>query len=141
MFKKLLLVTLLALSHNHFCVAMEDGFISDGDSTPPLPEDILKITMPDETTLRSFFSEAGLDYFVENTKIIKIWAGKTRPIREIDLDKELMIETFQETHSGGLRCRPYILDNLINSVIDKILKDSPELKAELQRLRDAMQKY
>lgn len=121
----------------------EDGSYSDGfrsdfdDPTPPLPEDVLKITMPDETTLRGFFSDAGLNYFVEKTNIIELWAGKTRPIRELDLDKELMIDDFQRKRPVGERWIPLVLDSLINSFIDKILEGHPELKAELKRIRES----
>jgi len=75
MFKKFLLILLLAISHNQFCCAMEPDSGYE-DEYMASPEGESTVTMPDTDRLAQYFSEFGLAHFAEKTLLIKEMAGR-----------------------------------------------------------------
>jgi hypothetical protein len=135
MFKKILLATLLTVSPNQFCGAMEPNERSQEECMA---------TMPGEEALRELFFEFDLHDFVEKTKIIKMLAGKNMSPLGIEIVKTISLSDYAKNLQGlspSLKRRALVTTGKeFDAIIDKILQDFPEAKKQLQQWRSRIKK-
>jgi hypothetical protein len=148
--KKFLLISLLALASeltvaNLQAMDNQTPTTSSAGSSDAQKDDTnlqakIIITMPDKTALNKLFSEHGLDYFAEKTKIIEKLAGQTKYPEGLEISKQLAIYDYSECLKGH---PPFMINMLLmtadasfDAVIDEILKDFPKAKEQLQDFKD-----